>query len=169
MHEVAFSPRSSLTPLVEAPVRDGKVMWIGVRGTRRAPPTATKTATALAGKGLLGDHYDTRSNGARQVTLIQAEHLEAVASYLGRDAIDPALVRRNIVVSGINLLALKGRRFRIGEALLEYSGTCEPCSRMEQTLGTGGYNAMRGHGGITARIVEGGEVTVGDRVHIVRA
>ena len=78
--------------------------------------------------------------------------------------LDPALLRRNIVVAGLNLLALKGRRFRIGGALLEGSGPCEPCSRMEEALGPGGYNAMRGHGGITARVVEGGLIRVGDAV-----
>lgn len=67
-------------------------------------------------------------------------------------------------MSGINLLALHDRRFRIGSALLEGTGLCHPCSRMEEALGQGGYNAMRGHGGITARVLEGGLVQIGDRV-----
>ena len=73
-------------------------------------------------------------------------------------------MRRNVVVRGINLLALKGRRFRIGSALLEASGECHPCSRMEEILGAGGYNAMRGLGGITARVIEGATIRVGDEV-----
>jgi MOSC domain-containing protein YiiM len=79
-------------------------------------------------------------------------------------AISPALVRRNIVVVGLNLLALKDRRFRIGEALLETSGECHPCSRMDENRGVGGYNAMRGLGGITARVIADGRVVVGDLV-----
>ena len=81
------------------------------------------------------------------------------------------LTRRNIVVSGINLLALAKRRFRIGEVVLETTGPCEPCSRMEENLGPGGYNAMRGHGGITARVAKGGTISVGDAValHITEA
>jgi len=68
------------------------------------------------------------------------------------------------VVSGLNLLALKGKQFRIGNVVLEYTGLCHPCSKMETALGPGGYNAMRGHGGITTRVVEAGDITVGDDV-----
>jgi MOSC domain-containing protein YiiM len=98
------------------------------------------------------------------VTLIEAEDLAAIASYLGRERIEPETLRRNILVSGINLSALKNRRFRVGSAVLEYTGACHPCSRMEAALGVGGYNAVRGHGGITARVVTDGEVCVGDAV-----
>ena len=73
----------------------------------------------------------------------------------------PDLVRRNLVVEGINLLALKGRLVRIGEAVLEVTGECHPCSRMEQALGVGGYNAMRGQGGLTARVMVGGDAAAG--------
>jgi MOSC domain-containing protein YiiM len=96
------------------------------------------------------------------VTLIAEEALAAVAAYLRRERVEPALVRRNVLVRGVNLLALKGRRFALGGAVLEASGECHPCSRMEEALGPGGYNAMRGHGGITARVLEGGRVAVGD-------
>jgi MOSC domain-containing protein YiiM len=71
-------------------------------------------------------------------------------------------LRRNLLISGINLLALKDRPFRIGAVLLEGTGLCHPCSRMEAVLGPGGYNAMRGHGGITARVLESGELHVDD-------
>jgi MOSC domain-containing protein YiiM len=100
----------------------------------------------------------------RQVTLIQHEHLAVVAALLGRDALPPELLRRNMAISGVNLIGLKNRRFRIGTALLEGSGSCDPCSRMEENLGPGGYNAMRGHGGITARVVRPGLIRTGDAV-----
>jgi MOSC domain-containing protein YiiM len=76
----------------------------------------------------------------------------------------PALLRRNLVVSVIPLVALKQRRFRIGEVVLEGTDSCDPCSRMETALGSGGYNAMRGMGGLCARIVSGGIFRVGDEV-----
>ena len=98
------------------------------------------------------------------MTLIQQEHLAVIAACLGQESIDPSLLRRNIVVSGINLLALKDKTFRIGDALLEFSGLCHPCSKMERQLGAGGYNAMRGHGGITARVLEPGLVRLLDTV-----
>jgi MOSC domain-containing protein YiiM len=67
----------------------------------------------------------------------------------------PATLRRNLVVSGINLVALKGQRFQIGDAVLEGTSFAHPCSRMEEVLGQGGYNAMRGHGGLCARVDAG--------------
>lgn len=90
--------------------------------------------------------------------------LVAVAALLGRDAVDPALVRRNLVVSGINLLALHDEQFEIGGVVFEGTGLCEPCSRMEEVLGPGGCDAMRGHGGITARVITGGVIRLGDAV-----
>lgn len=122
---------------------------------------AIETANLDVERGVIGDRY-TRPAGSRQVTLIQAEHLAAIASHLGRDQILPADLRRNIVTRGINLVALKEKRFRLGSAILETTGECHPCSRMEEILGVGGYNAVRGLGGITARIIQGGSADVGD-------
>ncbi len=152
--------------LRERMARAGKVEWIGLRPARRQPLVACEEVVASPEAGLVGDHYSGES-GKRQVTLIQAEHLEAVASFLGKPGIDPALTRRNIVVRGINLLALQGRRFRIGSAVLEATGLCHPCARMEENLGRGGYNAMRGHGGLTARVVRGGLIRRGDEVALL--
>ena len=65
-------------------------------------------------------------------------------------------MRRNIVVSGLNLNALKARRVAVGAAVLEVTTICAPCSRMEETFGTGGYSAVRGHGGWCARVIVAG-------------
>lgn len=143
----------------------GTLDWIGLRPTKDADLDSVKEAVLDIESGLVGDHYQGRSQ-KRQVTLIQKEHLQVVGQLLGKD-IHPGLTRRNLVVAGINLLALKDRRFQIGEVLLEGTGNCHPCSKMERNLGAGGYNAMRGHGGLTAKIVEGGTIRLGDAVSLV--
>jgi MOSC domain-containing protein YiiM len=137
----------------------GELTWIGLRPARRAPPEVVEQTRAVEEQGLEGDHA---AAGKREVTLIQAEHLDVVAALCGRESIDPGLLRRNLVVRGINLLALKGRRFRIGDAVFEGTGPCPPCSRMEENLGEFGYQAMRGHGGICARVVTAGALRIGD-------
>jgi MOSC domain-containing protein YiiM len=148
-------------------MRPGQLAWIGLRPARRAPVLAQDSAILTAGRGIEGDHYDTSRNGPRQVTLIAMEDLAAIAAFLGLAEVGPHLVRRNLVTRGINLWALKDRRFRVGAVLLEGSGDCAPCGFMEENLGPGGYNAVRGHGGITARVVEGGRIRVGDVVERV--
>lgn len=153
-----------LQTLLDTLPQQGRVEWIGVRPARGETMASLDRAIVTPGLGLEGDRFRGRETSRRQVTLIQHEHLHAIASLLHRETLAPEIVRRNIVVSGLNLLALKGKTFRIGGVVLEYTGLCHPCSKMESALGPGGYNAMRGHGGITARVVEGGEVAVGDEV-----
>jgi MOSC domain-containing protein YiiM len=149
---------------------------------------AVHRTEALAGQGLRGDRSvrgpaaSAAAGGKREVTLLQAEHLPVIAALSGRaTALDPLCLRRNLVVSGLNLLAaralFKGQllRLRIGAAdadardavWLEITGPCEPCSKMETLLGPGGYNAMRGHGGVTARVLRGGRLRVGDAVRVL--
>ena len=148
--------------------RAGRVRWIGLRPARDVPMREVGAVDATAGGGLAGDRYQGGS-GKRGITLIQAEHLPVIAALSGHAAIAPATLRRNLVVSGIALAALKGNRFRIGDVLLEGTDACDPCSRMEDALGPGGYNAMRGMGGLCARILEGGALRVGDAVEWVGA
>ena len=160
---------SPLARLLDAPMRPGRLVWIGLRPERRAPVVEVDQALLEPSQGLAGDRWRGATTGARQVTLVSAEHLRAIASFLGLDAVAPSRLRRNLVVEGVNLLALKGTRFRIGNALLEFSGECHPCSRMEEEFGPGGYNATRGHGGITARVIEGGAIRIGDALDRVAA
>jgi MOSC domain-containing protein YiiM len=158
------NPDGELAKLMSLFPRAGRVEWIGIRPERRAPLAPLDRVEAIAGYGLAGDHYASKNDGKRQVTLIQAEHLEAVAKLLGKSEVRAEWVRRNVLVSGINLFAMRDRRFRVGDTVLEGTGTCDPCSRMEEVLGAGGYNAMRGHGGIIARVVDGGIIRLGDAV-----
>ena len=151
----------TIAELTQQNAQTGSVQWIGIRPARRAPLIAIDR-TLLTINGVVGDHY--QSGGKRSVTLIQYEHLAVIASFIGRDTVNPKDLRRNLVVSGVNLLGLRNRKFKIGQATLEGTGLCAPCSRMEEILGPGGYSAVRGHGGITAKILEAGPVSISDEV-----
>jgi len=159
-----FPRDSALGQLMSRFAQPGVVRWIGVRPARDVPMASVDAVEAAAGAGLVGDRLKRSSTGKRGVTLIQAEHLPAIASLSRRASVAPAALRRNLVVEGLPLAALVGKRFRVGAVLLEGTGPCDPCSRMEEVLGHGGYNAMRGMGGITARVLEGGTIAVGDAV-----
>jgi len=163
-----MNPESPLADLMARFPHAGRVGWIGVRPERGQAMRAVDEVEADPGFGLSGDRYRGKS-GKRHVTLIQAEHLPVMAQLMGWDELDPAVLRRNIVVSGINVIALKKQTFRIGEALLEGTGPCDPCSKMEMSLGEGFYNIMRGHGGLTARVLEAGTIRIGDAVRFVPA
>jgi len=167
---------SSLRNLTRQFTKPGKLEAIYLRPERDALCVARQQATAIAKRGLEGDRASQRTSSKplgsnRQVTLIQAEHISVIASLMGKP-VDATLLRRNLLVSGINLLAAKSLFkdqplfISIGEVVLEVTGPCEPCSKMEKLLGHGGYNAMRGHGGLTARVITGGLLNTGDAVWI---
>ncbi|MGR8947820.1 MAG: MOSC domain-containing protein [Gammaproteobacteria bacterium] len=140
--------------------------WLGVRPGRRAPIDAPHKILVNPEKGIIGDRYAGRS-GKRHLTLVQAEHLPVIAAVLQIQEVDPKALRRNIVVSGINLLALRKQHVRIGEVEIEVTGECHPCSYMEEVFGPGGYNAVRGHGGVTARVLSEGRIAIGDEVALI--
>ncbi len=154
---------SELAELIAGWAQPGRVAWIGVRPERRVQIQAVGTSI-ISADGVEGDRSRA---GKRAVTLIQQEHLGAIGSYLGRGPVAPAILRRNLVVSGINLAAFKGREVQVGEAILRFTVICAPCSRMEEALGKGGYSAVRGHGGWCAEVVRPGQVKLGDVVQPV--
>ena len=143
--------------------RPGKVEWNGLRSVRTGAVQAAAEASATF-NGLAGDHR--KRPGKRAVSLIQAEHLPVIAALAGLEAVSPATLRRNLVVSGFSLSAARGRVLQLGASQLRIVGPCAPCSRMEAALGVGGYNAMRGHGGMTAEVVLEGPIAVGDAVTV---
>ena len=155
--------------------RAGRIEAIYLRPGRDVRAVSVTAAVALVARGLEGDRSAATApsrpeGGKRQLTLIQAEHIPLIGHWTG-NAIDPADLRRNLVVSGVNLLAQRSPfadqplRVRVGrDVLIVVTGPCDPCSKMERLLGPGGYNAMRGHGGTTARVVHGGTIAIGDTV-----
>ena len=170
---------NSLRNLTAQFAQAGKLEAIYLRPARGVVANQPSSATALELRGLQGDRTSLVASrnplgSNRQVTLIQAEHLLVLEKLLNKP-IDAVKLRRNLVVSGINLLATKSlfkdqvMQLTIGDVVLEITGPCEPCSKMEVALGNGGYNAMRGHGGVTARIIAGGELQIGQIVYCALA
>jgi len=149
----------TLAQLTRSFAGPGVVTWIGLRPSRKAEMTHVPRVTVTE-DGLVGDHGRA---GKRAVTLIQAEHIPVLEALTGR-SIDPSVLRRNIVVRGLNLQACRSFGLRLGDVELEITSPCAPCSRMEAALGPGGYTAMRGHGGWCAKVVTPGEIAQNVRV-----
>jgi MOSC domain-containing protein YiiM len=120
----------TIRDLNRPPQIEGRVESIVVRSSPREVARTVEGTLALAGIGLADDRLGKRGESelsTRQVTLIQAEHLSVIARLARVDQVDPVGLRRNLVVSGINLLALKNAKLQVGSALLEIVGPCHPC------------------------------------------
>lgn len=169
----------SLKTLVRQFPAEGRLAAIVLRPARGEAAVLVDEAVAEPGRGLIGDRRSVRRKQGddaqlREVTLIQAEHLPVVAGLLGQASLDPRRLRHNLIVSGVNLIAMHspfpGERlvWAIGDSVrLVVTGPCDPCSKMEVEFGRGAYNALRGHGGMTARLLAGGTLRVGDAVRLV--
>ena len=158
---------SPLQALLTTLPQHGQLCWIGIRPERKKQMLALPEVHLKAGHGPAGDHFSGSAASKRQITIISEENIESIASFMHLKTVSPATLRRNLVTKGINLLALKDKQFYVGHILMEYTGECHPCSRMEENLGPGGYNAVRGHGGITARVLSSGIIKLGDVIRIV--
>jgi MOSC domain-containing protein YiiM len=146
-------------------LKPGKLTWIGLRPERKTTMLIVNQVEAIKDLGLQGDRRCFSTPGsARQVTLINKEHIDVIARLLDIDSIDPILLRRNLVVTGINLIALRHQRFKIGDVVFEATAHCHPCLRMEKVLGEGAVGAMLGHGGVCAKIISSGNICIGDSV-----
>lgn len=157
-----------ITELKDHFPQSGKIEWIGLRKAAGEAMDVVEVATLLQGHGLEGDKAVQRAGSRRQVTLIQAEYLPVIAALLGKGAIAPDVFRRNIVVSGINLGLCKDLDIGINDAVLQVTGDCKPCAKMEKALGYGGFNAMWNHGGVTASVLAGGTIALGDDVRALQ-
>ncbi len=139
----------------------GQIEWIGLRPAKKAAMESVEAAR-ICFNGLERDYRE--NPGKRAVTLIQWEHLPVIAAMTKRKDVSPHMLRRNIAVSGINILALRSHTVKLGTAILRITGLCAPCSYMEKVFGHGGFNAVRGHGGVTAEVLEEGDVELGSAV-----
>ncbi len=157
---------------------EGLIEAIILRPVRGEPAILVNEARAEPGLGLIGDRRANsararKASSKREVTLFQLEHLPLVANWCGLTELDPLRLRRNLLVSGLNLVGMRSPfpgvvlEWAVGdEVIIQITGPCDPCSKMAAELGAGSYNALRGHGGMTARILSGGVIRVGDRVRL---
>jgi MOSC domain-containing protein YiiM len=142
-------------------VASGTVEHIHLAGARGAPVEAVETVEAEAGLGLHGDRFFGVAD-AEEFTLIEAESVARLADEHGV-ALAPGGTRRNVTTRGIDLGGLVGRRFRVGEVVCEGLERCEPCLHLAQLTDR---RVLRGllHTGLSAAILEGGVIRVGDPV-----
>jgi MOSC domain-containing protein YiiM len=128
------------------------------------------SAQAIVDSGLEGDHrFENTLGSGRQVTLMSEEYIGQTEHFLAlsrstKQPVHPRLLRRNLVIKGINLDALRYQQFSIGGAIFEAGAICHPCLRMEELLGKGGIAAMMGHGGLCLKVIQSGKITLGDTV-----
>jgi MOSC domain-containing protein YiiM len=138
-----------------------------IRGAAMVPQTA---ARAIADQGLLGDRYATpknRRDADYQLTLIEMENIYAYVNEVDT-TFTPDMPRRNIVTRGIALNDLCGKLFRVGGVTCEGIELCEPCSLFARRTRREVLKFFLHRGGLRARIVEGGEIRIGDDVSAIK-
>ena len=146
----------------------GTIVEINVSPEYERLPQPVERAKAVAGRGLDGDRY-FRSDGEpglkpdEEITLIAVEGLEDFESESGIK-VTAAESRRQVATRGIDLNALVGRRFRVGELECEGVELCEPCTHLEGLTQPGVLKGLVHRGGLRASILSGGEIAVGDPV-----
>ena len=148
----------------------GQLDWIGIR-EKEGDIKGVKSILALQGLGLEGDKITLKSSKKRQVTMMQNEHISVILSLAQEQ--DQSKInkieyyfKRNLLISKYNIHNLKGKYFRIGKARFFGTGDCKPCKKIETLLGKSMLDAMQGMGGITASVIESGEIKINDILYL---
>ena len=147
------------------------IRHIFVAPLKGSPMKPLVQAEAIAGQGLEGDRYAearNRKGGEHDITFIE---LEAIREFSAKThlAMTPEMPRRNVVTEGVRLNDLVGKQFRVGEAIFEGVELCEPCGRFSRRTHREALKFFVHRGGLSARIVEGGLIRVGDALEVVAA
>lgn len=150
----------------------GHVAGIYVVESGGLPMRAVDSAVAVAGQGLLGDRYQTGSGEWSydprlydDVTLIATEALAAARVERGVH-LGAGRSRRNVETQGVDLDALVGCLFQVGEVVLRGERPCEPCRYLDRVTGQDAKAALLGRGGLRATVLTGGQLHVGDRIAV---
>jgi MOSC domain-containing protein YiiM len=142
------------------------VLHIFTAPERGAPMQPQSSVAAVADCGLVGDRYSNarnRKDSSHQLTLIESEHIQAFAAAIGID-FKPHEPRRNLVTAGVRLNDLVGAQFLVGGVVLEGLELCEPCIKFKARTRPEVLRFFAKKGGLRARILEGGVITLGDSV-----
>ena len=124
----------------------------------------------VAGHGIRGDRfYDYRDNYKGQITFFSFEVFERLAQHFGMTDKSAGVVRRNIVVSGVELNDLIGEEFSIQGVRLRGTAHCKPCYWMDQAIAPGTEKFLEGNGGLRAQILSDGVIAVGDAQLVLAA
>ena len=149
----------------------GVVEGIYVTSQGSAAMERVEEVTTVEGRGIEGDRYCegtvfwTRYGDVCQVTLIEGEDLDFIEDELGISVKD-GQHRRNIITRGVRLLDLRRKRFRVGEVLLEFDRSRPPCRHVQDLSEPGMTRALKGRGGICARVIRAGRIRVQDAIEV---
>jgi MOSC domain-containing protein YiiM len=150
----------------------GVVEGIFIASKGSAAMERVEEVRTIEGCGIEGDRYCegtgfwSRYGEVCEVTLIESEDLDYIQNELGI-SIKNGEHRRNIITSGIRLGDLRRKRFRIGEAVLEYDRSRPPCKHVQDLSEPGMTRALKGRGGICARVVEEGMIRALDAIAVL--
>lgn len=141
-----------------------EVISIHVVRKRNAAAESCNTVKVRSNFGIVGD-YRSEKFQIGQITLVEAEILNAMSRELGYE-IPAGASRRQVMVRGIKLNEMIGQNLRIGQILVRVEEKCNPCNNMEKKIGPGAREAMNDKGGIRCRIIQGGQLHVGDKLTV---
>lgn len=167
---------ASLAPASALPHLSGTVGVIALAERATGDMNTVEHANALAHRGLDGDRYaakagtftpDNDTARGYDLTLIEAEVLDSLTLPEGR-TLGYAEARRNVVTRGIDLNALVGRRFRVGDVECLGQRLCEPCSHLENLTTTGALRGLIHRGGLRADVLSDGEINIGDVIETIQ-
>jgi MOSC domain-containing protein YiiM len=136
---------------------------IHVAKATRLPMRAVERATVETGRGIVGDRYHGTRH--RHVTVQSASALHAATEAFGAD-VPAELTRRNLTIDEGDVPTAPGSLIRVGNVLLEVVRVAAPCKLLDDTIGRGAQEALRRRGGSVCRVLEGGEVALGDSVDL---
>lgn len=149
----------------------GVVKAVFVAADNQSDMSEVQDVQAVAGQGLVGDRYHDGAGSFskpeptpdREITLIEVEQVTKFCEEQGVE-LTPAQTRRNVLTEGIDLNALAGKTFRVGDVTLKGIRLCEPCKYLASKTYESILPGLVGRGGLRAQIVEGGTIRVGDAI-----